>query len=227
MGPGTLIEARFPDRRRAEEAQRRLAEVHDETKVEIVDDRPPLLELLVPEAERTTGVVVRVQDAADPRLAASVLERLGGTLVSRPEGVAEAEGEQTIDIIEEELEPRVVTVRIGEVRIRKRVVTEVRTIEVPVRHEEVVVERVPASEPAEGGRGHSAPSELGADEELVRVPLWEERVEVARRLVVREEVIVRKRRRSEVQTITEEVRREVPTVETEGDFVLHDESERS
>lgn len=228
MGTGTLIEARFPDRRRAEEARRQLqlAGVHDEQKIEIADEGPPLLELLVPEAERSTGAVVRVRDAADPGRAASVMERLGGTLLSRPERVAEAEGDRTIDIVEEELEPRVVPVQVGEVRIRKRVVTEVRTIEVPVRREEVVVERM-AAVPEGGAERHPAPSELGADEEVTRVPLWEERVEVSKHLVVREELIVRKRRRSEVQTVTEEVRREVPTLETEGDFVLHDESERS
>ena len=52
-----------------------------------------------------------------------------------------AQSEQTLRLREEELEARRRTVEAGEVEIRKEVVTETRTVEVPVRREQLVIER--------------------------------------------------------------------------------------
>jgi uncharacterized protein (TIGR02271 family) len=71
----------------------------------------------------------------------------------------------------------------GEVRLRKDVVTESQTVEVPVTREELVIERVPAS-----GQ-ENVTGEIGTDQEI-RVPLSEERVRVEKQPVVKEEVRV-------------------------------------
>src|SRR5947208_15842521 len=69
----------------------------------------------------------------------------------------------------------------GEVRLRKEVVTESQSIQVPVTREELVIERTPGSGQVTG--------EIGRDEEI-RVPLSEERVRVEKQPVVNEEVRV-------------------------------------
>ena len=51
---------------------------------------------------------------------------------------------RTVPIREERLDVNKHTVQVGEIRIHKRVITENRTITVPVRREEVYIERVPA-----------------------------------------------------------------------------------
>jgi uncharacterized protein (TIGR02271 family) len=61
----------------------------------------------------------------------------------------------------------------GEVRLRKQVVTEDRTVQVPVTHEELVIER-------SAGQGQTPAGEIGKDEEI-RVQLSEERGRTRRR----------------------------------------------
>jgi uncharacterized protein (TIGR02271 family) len=93
----------------------------------------------------------------------------------------------------------------GEVRIRKEVITETQTVQVPVTREELVVERRPVDQatPATGSIGESE----------VRIPLSEERASVDTSTVVREEVAVGKKPVQEVRDLTGEVRREELVVE--------------
>src|SRR5215217_2961422 len=94
----------------------------------------------------------------------------------------------------------------GQLKVRKRVRTDRETIEVPTRHEEVSVERVPTS-------GEATEAEIGDDE--VVVPVTEEEVVVGKRPVVKEEVRVRKDVVEDTETIEEDVRREEIEVEDE------------
>jgi uncharacterized protein (TIGR02271 family) len=93
----------------------------------------------------------------------------------------------------------------GEVRIRKEVITETQTVQVPVTREELVIERRPVDQatPATGSIGESE----------VRIPLSEERASVDTSTVVREEVAVGKKPVQEVRDLTGEVRREELVVE--------------
>jgi uncharacterized protein (TIGR02271 family) len=93
----------------------------------------------------------------------------------------------------------------GEVRIRKEVVTENQTVQVPVTREELVIERRPA--------GETTASAGNIGEEEIRVPLSEERATLDKSTVVREEVSVGKRPVEEVRDVTGEVRREELVVE--------------
>ncbi len=95
----------------------------------------------------------------------------------------------------------------GEVAIKKEVTTEQRTVTVPVTREEVTVERT-------AGPGTPGTGELKADE--IRVPVYEERVEVSKRPVVREEVRVRKEERTEPQKVSETIRKERADVKGAG-----------
>lgn len=88
----------------------------------------------------------------------------------------------------------------GEVRLRKEVVTENQTVQVPLQREELVVERKPASgaSPVAGAIG----------EEEIRVPLSEERATLDKSTVVREDVSVSKKPVEQVRDLTGEVRHE-------------------
>lgn len=108
----------------------------------------------------------------------------------------------------------------GEVRLRKEVVTERQTVEVPVSREELVVENVPVS-------GEQQPTgEIGSDKEI-RVPLTEERVRVEKKPVVNEEVRVGKRAAQDTERISDDVRHEELHVDKEGDAEVETEQPRT
>jgi uncharacterized protein (TIGR02271 family) len=75
---------------------------------------------------------------------------------------------------------------------------------VPVKHEEVSVERVPVS-------GEASEAQIGEDE--VEVPVTEEEVVVGKRAVAKEEVRIRKDVVSDTEVVEEDVRREEVEVE--------------
>jgi stress response protein YsnF len=137
---------------------------------------------------------------------------------------------QFLDVVEEELRPELVAVPIGEIRVRRQVVSEVKTIEVMVRREEVVVERTEAAEQpslvvfAEGDfpTGQKPGTALGADEEIVRIPLRAEQIVIHKRPVVVEQVVVRKRRVTEAKQISDDLQREELYVEPEGEVEVND-----
>jgi len=115
----------------------------------------------------------------------------------------------TIQVREEQLHAEKRPVEAGEVGVRKEVHTEHRTLEVPVRHEEVVIERRPV-------HGEVASGEIREGEEI-RIPVSEERVDVTKQAVVKEEVKVGKRVVQDTETVSGDVRKEEVRVERKGD----------
>src|SRR5215218_6570943 len=105
---------------------------------------------------------------------------------------------------EEELRVGTRERKAGSIRVRKRVRTDRERIEVPTRHEEVSVERVPVE-------GEASEAEIGADE--VVVPVTEEEIVVHKRPVLKEEVRIRKDVVEETEVVEEDVRREEVEVE--------------
>jgi len=127
-----------------------------------------------------------------------------------------AAGSQTVQAREEELRVRKQPVQAGEVRVHKEVHTEHRTLDVPVKKEEVVVERVPAT-----GRNVAATDiREGAD---LRVPVMEEEVHIEKQPVVKEEVRVSKREVEDTKQVGGTVRKEEIKVEKEGKANVRDE----
>jgi uncharacterized protein (TIGR02271 family) len=116
-----------------------------------------------------------------------------------------AEGAR-IEVREEELRAHKQLVEAGEVRVRKEVVTEHRTLEVPVQREEVVIER-------------RAPT--GELVEEIRIPVREEQVTVEKRPVVKEEVTVGKQVAQGTERVGVEVHKEMVRIEREGDVDVH------
>ena len=114
------------------------------------------------------------------------------------------EDELRVQRTEEELAAGTREREAGQLKVRKRVRTDREQIEVPTRHEEVTVERVPAS-------GEATEAEIGDEE--VSVPVTEEEVVVEKRPVAKEEVRIRKDVVSDTETVEEDVRREEVEVE--------------
>jgi len=116
----------------------------------------------------------------------------------------------TMQLREEELVAQKRMVESGRVEVEKDVVTERRSLEVPVTREEVVVERHAVER-----RPSDRPiSETGA----IEVPVREEQVSVEKRPVVYEEVEIGKRATQETRHVEGEVRREVADVHTDRDL---------
>ncbi len=131
-----------------------------------------------------------------------------GTGTTGSSGAAGATDEDEIRVqrSEEELVAGTREREAGAVRVRKRVRTDRERMEVPVRREEVRVERVPVS-------GEAAGAEIG--EEEVVVPVTETEVVASKRAVVKEEIRIHKDVVEGTEVVEEDVRREEIDVEDE------------
>jgi uncharacterized protein (TIGR02271 family) len=138
-----------------------------------------------------------------------------------------------VELVEEQLRARTRPVQTGEVTIRKEVVTETRTIEVPVRREELVIERHPVDrQPMDSGTQPPDPlveqlidrlRQMQSGETL-RIPIIEEEVVVHKRPVVVEEITLGKRTIQETQAVSDTVRREQARMEEHGDVRVRPET---
>jgi uncharacterized protein (TIGR02271 family) len=108
---------------------------------------------------------------------------------------------QVLRLHEERLSANTQNAQTGEVYIRKYVITENKTIEVPVTRKEVVVERCPVQ------AGEVAAADM-RDGEEIRVPVMEEQVTVQKTPGVTEEIAIDKRQVQDTQQVTDTVRRE-------------------
>jgi uncharacterized protein (TIGR02271 family) len=113
---------------------------------------------------------------------------------------------------EEELQARTTRGQAGQVVIDKDVVEEQRSIDVPVTHDEVVIQRRPVS-----GQTGSAGDLGDATSDSIRVPVMAEQVEVSKQPRVVEELEISKRPVTETQRVSDTVRRETADVRDEGD----------
>ena len=118
----------------------------------------------------------------------------------------ETEGHRSVQLREEQLIVRKERVQTGEVQLRKGIVEELRTVQVPVMREEVYVERRQVID----GQYDGSPL---TENEIIRIPIMEERIEVTKRPVVVEEVIIGKRKIQEIKEVQDTVRREEAQIE--------------
>lgn len=110
---------------------------------------------------------------------------------------------------EEELHVGTERVATGQVRLRKHVVTEQKTVTVPVQREEYTIEREPIREGETGGR-------IGDDDGAV-VTLHEERPVVEKETVAKECIGLGKEVHTDEQQVTETVAKEQVEVERDGE----------
>jgi uncharacterized protein (TIGR02271 family) len=172
-------------------------------------------------ASTTAGYTSQVSDVQDQDLGA-------GTVVNTPSYTGAnsttigtdtatdmtgqtASGDIVVPVREEELVAGTRATGEDRVRIHKEVIEEEQTLTVPVRHERVVVERVPAS-------GEEDPNALDANafkEGDIEIPVREEEVVVGKRVRDVENVRIHKDTVTEEEQVSDTVRKE--RVRVEGD----------
>jgi len=121
--------------------------------------------------------------------------------------------QEAMELREEQLRTTKETVKAGEVSIRKEIVSEVKTIEVPVSHEEIVIERRALD-------GIAQPGEIDVsamgEKEVIRIPVTEEQVRVEKQVVAKEKIMVAKKVVEETEVVSDTVKREEARIESEG-----------
>lgn len=117
---------------------------------------------------------------------------------------------QRILLHREEIAAEKKRVQTGEVPVCKGVVTETQSVQVLVSREEVVIERRPA-----GSETAPVTEEIKEGQE-VRIPVSEEQVRMEKTTVPTEEVTIGKREVQNVETVSEQIKKEELKVEGEG-----------
>ena len=147
----------------------------------------PDLLLSIARAELTDYEISDIQDYA-AQLGSIKTEQKGG------------EEEITVPVIEEKLNvsKKIVT---DEATIIKEPVTETKTIEVSVMHEEIVIEKRSATTEGNASTLENPPSKTTRT--LIRVPLIHEVVKIKKEPYVRQEIVIRKKPRTETKTISD------------------------
>ncbi len=141
-----------------------------------------------------------------------------------PLGKFGAPQELVVELAHEEAQPHTVVREVGQLRIHKVVRTEMEHFSIPVRREELVVERVPMTDEAHARALEGAPvpgGEAPFEEVSFVIPLREERVEFTKSTHVWQEVRVSRAAQEELRAVHTTVRREMAEVEERGE-VLHE-----
>ena len=92
-----------------------------------------------------------------------------------------------------------------EATVTKEPVTETKTVEVPVTHEEVTIEKRPPQDRKYTSITSESPVESKTE---IKIPLKREEVEVTKQPYVKEEVVVKKKPVTETRQVSEEVKSE-------------------
>lgn len=168
----------------------------------------------------TSGVTGERYGAVPPVEPEERVGRPSGRAETRPGEVPSPEMEEArrLRLHSERLRAYKRPVKSGEVSVRKEVVTEQQTVNVPVSHEELVIERRSLAGDAAAAEGDQP---IGEGEEI-RIPLREEQAHVTKEAVATGEVEIGKRQVTENRQFTEEVRHEEPYIEKEGEAPIID-----
>ncbi|ANU09711.1 hypothetical protein A1A1_15788 [Planococcus antarcticus DSM 14505] len=127
--------------------------------------------------------------------------------------------EQHLALHEEQLSIDKEKVQTGKIQVQKQLVEEDREIQVPVEREEIVIDRRPLSAEMDTEKDEQVltPKQAYEKGDAIYIPLSEERLDIGKKKVIREEIVIGKRKVKDVQVINETVRREVADVEETGD----------
>lgn len=120
-----------------------------------------------------------------------------------------AEDNAHLDLRQEELDIHKNRVETGDVVLHKDIIEEEQVVNVPVSHDQVVIERrsidnEPSSEPI-------------SDEETVHIPVTAEKIDVDKHTVVTGEISAHKRSVQETEQVRDVLHKEVADVEVHGD----------
>lgn len=114
--------------------------------------------------------------------------------------------EQSLQLRKEQLEINKERVQTGEVKIHKEIVEGKKTITVPIRREEIVIE--------------------AGDEEAFRIPLKEEKIEITKHPVKIADVSITKRQIEEMEQVKATLKKETADVEIKGEADVTEENKK-
>jgi uncharacterized protein (TIGR02271 family) len=161
----------------------------------------------------------------------AILQRNGAYDASRA-GIShsryeQAEGDRIIPVLEEVLQAHKQLVQIGEVVLRKEVITEEKTITVPVSREELVIERLPtSSQPSDQPVQEEKTLEKAPkDGETLKIVLHQEEVRVEKYPVEKEEIFISKQQIEETKHFSDTLKREEIHIERVGNVHIRENDE--
>jgi len=121
--------------------------------------------------------------------------------------------QETLKLYEERLVANKTRQKAGEVSIGKQVETETQRVSVPVEKERVVIERVT---PENAGKPVSPGEAAFREGEVAHMDFYEEKPDIRKEAVLREEVRIRKEVEQDMVSSEEQVRREELDIDSEG-----------
>ena len=156
----------------------------------------------------SAALIDRIASPREVRLRATREEARAQTTDVPREAFARASGgELRIPLVEERLVPSKRLVDQGEVRIHRHVEDVEEVVREPVTRDDLVIERVAVNRPLE------APIEARYEDDWLVIPVMEEVLVVQKRLMLKEEIRVRKRQVTEAQEVRATVRRQRTEIE--------------
>ncbi len=127
-------------------------------------------------------------------------------------GMSDEDNHSPLRLYEERLVAHRNRAKVGEVTVGKRVETETAEVSEPIEKERVVIERHDVANQPAVGTDH-----VFENQEVARMEVYEDQVNVEKEAFVREEVEVRKETDRELVRSREEIRREELDVKTDGE----------
>ncbi|MGE6375649.1 YsnF/AvaK domain-containing protein [Peribacillus muralis] len=128
---------------------------------------------------------------------------------------------RTLKLREEQLSIDKERIQTGEVVINKEVNEQHKTINVPVEHEEVTVEHRSVT-------GREASLESGSsiqDGETIRIPVVEEKLEVSKKPVVTDEIVIKKHAVQETEQVKDTLKKEEIQLDSTDDSIVNEKNE--
>jgi uncharacterized protein (TIGR02271 family) len=126
------------------------------------------------------------------------------------------EQEQHMRLHAEHLRASKQQAQLGEVVLRKEIVSEQEAIDVPLRHEEIVIERHALAE--------GPTNERLEEGQVIRIPVSGEQANLAKEVVTTGEVVIGKREVQETRHFSDTCRHEEARLEHQGDIPIWDQS---
>lgn len=125
------------------------------------------------------------------------------------------EQEQHMRLHAEHLRASKQQAQLGEVVLRKEIVSEQESIDVPLRHEEIVIERHALAE--------GPTNERLEEGQVIRIPVSGEQANLAKEVVTTGEVVIGKREVQETRHFADTCRHEEARLEHQGDIPIWDQ----
>lgn len=120
----------------------------------------------------------------------------------------------TLQLRKEELDVTKDRVQSGEVILSKDIIEEKKSMDIPVIHEEVIIERRPIN--------NEVTNTPITDETAVHIPVTQEHVEVGKHTVITEQIYAHRREVENVEHVEETLKREKARIDSNGNAEIID-----